>query len=192
MVYGGSFDPIHIGHLTVANEVYQQVQPDLFLFIPTGQSPLKASGARASNEARVAMLGLAIDYLGFGEVDTVEIEREGKSYTYHTMCYLQERYPHAEISLIIGTDQYESLDQWFEIEKLKTMVQFIVVNRDVDAQDLPSPFKAFHIPRMDISSTMIRKRVAHDETIRCFVIDTVERFIRKEHLYETKKSEKNS
>ncbi|MCU7557191.1 nicotinate-nucleotide adenylyltransferase [Macrococcus capreoli] len=190
IVYGGSFDPIHIGHLTVANEVYEQERPDLFLFIPTGHSPLKQTGARASDEARVEMLKLAIHYLGFGSVYTVEMEREGKSYTYHTMRYLQDKYPHAELSIVIGTDQYMSLNQWFEVEKLKSMVRFIVVNRDVEMLDLPSPFQPFQIPRMDISSTMIRERIANHKTIRCFVIDTIERFIRKEHLYETKESEK--
>ncbi|WP_414049852.1 nicotinate (nicotinamide) nucleotide adenylyltransferase [Macrococcus animalis] len=188
VVYGGSFDPIHMGHLTVANEVYQHIQPDLFLFIPTGQSPLKDRGARVSDDARVIMLNMAIDFLGFGEVERYELEREGKSYTYHTMLYLKVKYPDANISMIIGTDQYEALDQWFEIEKLKSMITFIVVNRDVDTQNLPAPFQAFHIPRMDISSTMIRERITHGKTIRCFVIDTIERFIRKERLYEAKES----
>lgn len=188
IVYGGSFDPIHMGHLTVANEVYQHIQPDLFLFIPTGQSPLKDRGARASVDARVTMLNMAIDFLGFGEVERYELEREGKSYTYHTMLYLKEKYPDANVSMIIGTDQYEALDQWYEIEKLKSMITFIVVNRDVDTQMLPEPFQAFQIPRMDISSTMIRERIANNITIRCFVLDTIERFIRKEHLYEAKES----
>ena len=134
------------------------------------------------------MLKLAIDYLGFGEIDTVEMHREGKSYTYDTMRYLQDKYPGADISIIIGTDQYISIAQWYEIEKLKEMVRFIVVNRDVDTQDLPEPFQAFIIPRMDISSTMIRNRMAQNKTIRCFVIDTIERLIRKEHLYETEES----
>lgn len=188
IVYGGSFDPIHMGHLTVANEVYQHIQPDLFLFIPTGQSPLKDRGARASVDARVTMLNMAIDFLGFGEVERYELEREGKSYTYHTMLYLKEKYPDANVSMIIGTDQYEALDQWYEIEKLKSMITFIVVNRDVDTQMLPEPFQAFQIPRMDISSTMIRERIVNNITIRCFVLDTIERFIRKEHLYEAKES----
>lgn len=188
IVYGGSFDPVHIGHLTVANEVFHQEQPDIFLFIPIGHSPLKKSGAHTTNNARISMLKLAIDYLGFGEIDTVEMHREGKSYTYDTMRYLQDKYPGADISIIIGTDQYISIAQWYEIEKLKEMVRFIVVNRDVDTQDLPEPFQAFIIPRMDISSTMIRNRMAQNKTIRCFVIDTIERLIRKEHLYETEES----
>jgi len=188
IVYGGSFDPIHIGHLTVANEVFHSEQPDLFLFIPTGHSPLKKSGAHTSNDVRILMLNLAIDYLGFGAIDTVELHREGKSYTYDTMRYLHDKYPDAEISIIIGTDQYLSIAQWYEIEKLKKMVQFIVVNRDVDMQELPEPFQAFNIPRMDISSTMIRHRIAQRKTIRCFVIETLERLIRKEHLYEAEES----
>lgn len=188
IAYGGSFDPVHIGHLTVANEVFHQEQPDIFLFIPTGLSPLKKSGAHTTNNARISMLKLAIDYLGFGEIDTVEMHREGKSYTYDTIRYLQDKYPGADISIIIGTDQYISIAQWYEIEKLKEMIRFIVVNRDVDTQDLPEPFQAFIIPRMDISSTMIRNRMAQNKTIRCFVIDTIERLIRKEHLYETEES----
>ncbi|MCH4984157.1 nicotinate (nicotinamide) nucleotide adenylyltransferase [Macrococcoides goetzii] len=188
IVYGGSFDPVHIGHLTVANEVFHQEQPDMLLFIPTGHSPLKKSGAHTSNNARISMLKLAIDYLGFGEIDTVEMHRKGKSYTYDTMRYLQDKYPGADISVIIGTDQYISIAQWYEIEKLKEMVRFIVVNRDIDTQELPEPFIAFNIPRMDISSTMIRNRIAQRKTIRCFVIDTIERLIRKEHLYEAEES----
>lgn len=188
VVYGGSFDPVHLGHLTVANEVYHQLQPDLFLFIPAGHSPLKTSHANASSASRVEMLHQATDYLGFGSVESYEIEHAGKSYTYHTMCYLKEKYPEAEISLIIGTDQYNALDKWYEIDKLKSMVTFIVVNRETAAMKLNPPFQSITIPRMDISSTMIRERIARDETIKCLVIDTIERFIRKEHLYETKKS----
>ncbi|WP_414055072.1 nicotinate (nicotinamide) nucleotide adenylyltransferase [Macrococcus equi] len=188
IVYGGSFDPIHIGHLTVANEVYHYEQPDLFLFIPTGHSPLKSSGAVVSDDARVKMLNMAIEYLGFGQIDSFELERSGKSYTYHTICNLKEKYPGALIKVIIGTDQYRSINQWYEIEQLTKLVQFIVVNREVEQQTLPVPFQVFTIPRIDISSTMIRKRCAEQQSIRCFVISPIECFIRKEHLYEAKES----
>lgn len=188
VVYGGSFDPIHIGHLTVANEIYHHFNPDLFLFIPTGHSPLKTSTPRAPVAQRIAMLNEAIKYLGFGQIETFEIENSGKSYTYHTMKYLLSKYIDANISIVIGTDQYDALNKWYEIEKLKTMVNFIVVNRNTEVQDLSYPFQSFNVPRIDISSTMIRKRIATGKTIKCFVLESIERLIRKEHLYETEES----
>ncbi|MCO4095620.1 nicotinate (nicotinamide) nucleotide adenylyltransferase [Macrococcoides canis] len=188
ILYGGSFDPIHIGHAFVANEVYHHFQPDKFIFMPAGQSPHKQTGPNASDQDRAAMIQQSIDYLQFGEIDTFEMEQSGKSYTYHTVLYLKEKYEDCTLKILIGYDQYEAIDKWYNIEAIKSLATFIVVNRSRDELNLKAPFIPFTLPRMDVSSTDIRQRLAFNQSVKCLLLNDVEQYIREEHLYEEEKS----
>ena len=189
ILYGGSFDPIHIGHAFVANEVFQQFKPDKFIFMPAGQSPHKNSKPNVSDEHRLHMIQQTIDYLQFGEIDTFEIEQAGKSYTYHTVLYLKEKYKNCKLKILIGYDQYEVIDKWYNLEAITSLASFIVVNRSRDELTLREPFIPFTLPRMDVSATDIRMRIHNGQSVKCLLLAGVEQYIREEHLYEEKKSD---
>ncbi|MCD8914984.1 nicotinate-nucleotide adenylyltransferase [Staphylococcus simulans] len=184
VLYGGQFNPIHIAHMVAASEVYHQLKPDRFLFLPSYMSPLKAHGTELNTKHRIAMLKAAVVQLGFGEVCLDEIERKGQSYTYDTLQAIKAAHPDSELYFVIGTDQYDQLDKWYKIDALKQIVTFVVVNRDKAVQDVSNDMIAVNIPRIDISSSMIRTRVAEGESIQVLVPAEVESYIRKERLYE--------
>lgn len=184
VIYGGQFNPVHIAHMIVANEVYNHISPDKFYFLPSYMSPLKAHESELNTESRVAMLNLAIEELGFGEICYEDIQREGQSYTYDTIKALTKKENDAIIYIVIGTDQYEQLDKWYKIKELKQLVQFIVVNRGIDNQKVDSEAISITIPRIDISSTMLRDRIKNKETIKILVPPSIEKYIREEGLYE--------
>ena len=158
MLYGGQFNPIHTAHLLVANEVYHQLKPDKFYFLPSYMAPLKTHDDYLDAKYRIKMIQLAIEELGFGEICQIELERKGQSYTYETLkiSLIMKR---CDIYFIIGTDQYKQLDKWYKIEKLKQLITFVIVNRDVNYQEVDESMISVNIPRMDISSSLIRNRV---------------------------------
>ncbi|MCU5746411.1 nicotinate (nicotinamide) nucleotide adenylyltransferase [Staphylococcus sp. SQ8-PEA] len=184
VIYGGQFNPIHTAHLLVASEVYHQINPDLFYFLPSYKSPLKAHSRSLNTEHRLNMLKLAIRELGFGEINYLDIEREGESYTYNTIKTIRNQFPHSKIYFIIGTDQYVNLGKWYKIKQLKQMMTFIVVNRDKNQQLVDDDSLAINIPRMDVSSSLIRDRVSNNESIQILVPSSVENYIKEESLYE--------
>ncbi|MHD0397562.1 nicotinate-nucleotide adenylyltransferase [Staphylococcus simulans] len=184
VLYGGQFNPIHTAHLVVASEVYHQIKPERFLFLPSYMSPLKSHNSELNTNHRIKMLEIAIEELGFGEVCLDEIERQGQSYTYDTLKTLKSAHPDSKLFFIIGTDQYDQLDQWYRIDELKQIVTFIVVNRGKQEQDVSEGMIAVRIPRMDISSSMIRHRIQTGESIQILVPKQVESYIRRERLYE--------
>ncbi|WP_239747300.1 nicotinate (nicotinamide) nucleotide adenylyltransferase [Mammaliicoccus sp. G-M30] len=185
VIYGGQFNPIHIGHMLVASESYHFIQPDEFIFLPSYQSPLKEhNDAYLIESERVNMLELAIEYLQFGVVDKREIDRKGTSYTFDTIKEFQSEYPNYQIYFVIGSDQYENLNKWKNIEELKNMLTFVVVNREVDTQDVHEGMLALHIPRIDISSTDIRNRSKNRQSIKMLVTPRIETYIKRGRLYE--------
>ncbi|UTH13002.1 nicotinate-nucleotide adenylyltransferase [Macrococcus equipercicus] len=186
ILYGGSFDPIHIGHMIVAHEVYQSFRPDRFILMPARQNPLKVKRTVATNQERLDMLKLAAAVLEFGEVSDMEINRTGDSYTYDTVLELS-RYDE-DIVVIIGTDQYVQLNRWHRIDELKKLCRFIVVNRETEENQVTAPDISFHIPRIDISATEIRRRLTEGATVKFWLHPEIEAFVRKEQIYEKEKS----
>lgn len=184
VIYGGQFNPVHIAHLEVASEVYHTIKPDRFIFLPSYMSPLKAHQTNLNTKHRIKMLELAVKELGFGEISLLEIKREGQSYTYDTINEIKDRNKEADIYFVIGTDQYDQLDKWYNIDALKQIVTFIVVNRDKAKQETTKDMISIQIPRMDISSSMIRERIKANQTIQILVPKNIEEYIKKERLYE--------
>ncbi|BCU52459.1 nicotinate (nicotinamide) nucleotide adenylyltransferase [Staphylococcus auricularis] len=184
VIYGGQFNPIHTAHMVVASEVYHQIQPDEFIFLPSYMSPLKTHDAFLDSKYRVHMIESVIDILQFGEINHTELERGGQSYTFDTIKEIIDNYGDVNVYVVIGTDQYDQLDQWYRIEELKQMVTFVVVNRNQSSQDVEAGMLAVNIPRIDISSSMIRKRIQNGQNIQVLVPPTVEQYIREEGLYE--------
>ncbi|MCG7338571.1 nicotinate (nicotinamide) nucleotide adenylyltransferase [Staphylococcus sp. ACRSN] len=184
VLYGGQFNPIHIAHMVVASEVNHKIQPDKFIFLPSFMSPLKVQDEYLDAKYRVEMIKRAIDELGFGEICLDEIERKGQSYTYDTIINFLDKYPSAKLFFVIGTDQYNQLDKWYRIEELKSKITFVIVNRAQSTQTVESGMLAVNIPRIDISSTLIRSNVKNNVNIKGYVPSSVERYIREEGLYE--------
>ena len=184
VLYGGQFNPIHTAHAVVASEVYHTLRPDCFLFLPSYMSPLKAHDSQLNTQHRINMLELAASDLGFGEICLAEINRKGESYTFDTIRELKDEWGDAEIYFVIGTDQYDQLDKWYQIDALKELVTFVVVNRGKEKQEVEAGMLEVQIPRIDISSSMIRARIKHQQPIEVLVPKQVEAYIKRERLYE--------
>lgn len=187
-ILGGSFDPVHFGHLIVARDVLEQMELDRLFFVLAARAPLKARAPQASDTQRLAMLELAIeDDPRFGVLD-LELRSRGVSYTFNTVRTLQKRWPDDELYWIIGADQLGQLDRWYRIQELTKQIGFISINRpgyaNTPPESLPSlkllPLKA-HL--LDISSSEIRSRVAHGLSIRYLLPDKVAAYIEKHNLY---------
>lgn len=184
ILYGGQFNPIHTAHMMVASEVFHKIQPDEFYFLPSYMAPLKDHKDFLDAPQRIKMIELAIDTLGFGKISYEEIERKGQSYTYDTLLSLIHSQPNSDFYFIIGTDQYNQLDRWYNIDELKQLITFIGVNREKEVQQVEDNMISITIPRMDISSSMIRERIKAKQSIQILVPQSVEHYIREEGLYE--------
>lgn len=197
-IFGGSFNPIHIGHLIVAEEVFQQRNLSKILFIPTGISPHKESGGLIDSFHRYEMVKQAIGDNKHFEVSDIEIKRPGKSYTIDTIKILRETYgPEHNLFLILGTDMINEINTWKDIETLSGMCHFIVVNRFpitlnsemIKKSAISGEKKAeieklmVQIPSLDISSTEIRKKLSKGLSIKYLVPERVENYIRTHSLY---------
>ncbi|MCS4485577.1 nicotinate (nicotinamide) nucleotide adenylyltransferase [Staphylococcus americanisciuri] len=183
VVYGGQFNPIHSAHEMIASEVNAAIKPDAFYFMPSYMSPLKEHHDSIDITDRLAMIQLVIDNLGFGTLRLDEIERKGKSYTYDTLKALHATEPNTELFFVIGTDQYDQLDQWYRIDELKEFVTFIVVNRGRKIKTDDASIITIDIPEMAISSTIVRHRCKNNETIHMWVPLNVESYILRRGLY---------
>ncbi|MCM3215302.1 nicotinate-nucleotide adenylyltransferase [Niallia taxi] len=184
-ILGGTFDPPHIGHLIIANEVMHHENLDEIWFMPNQEPPHKIKSGSASNEDRLAMLRLAIkDKEGF-HVQTIELDREGKSYTFDTMTILKEMHPEFEFHFIIGADMVEYLPKWYMIDELLQLVHFISVNRPNYSIDTSYPVQFVEVPDINISSKLIRGKLIKGETISFLVKEEVERYIKEKRLYES-------
>jgi nicotinate-nucleotide adenylyltransferase len=179
-LYGGTFDPIHHGHLILARDAREELALDRVLFIPAAISPHKLHCAPASGQDRCRMIEAAIaDEPGFS-VEPIEILREGPSYAVETVEALRAAWPDAELFYLIGHDNIAKLDTWHRIEDLRRMVEFVVFGRG--GHDAPHPFRRL-TRRIDISASEIRTRVARGASIRYLVPETVEAIIERHHLY---------
>jgi nicotinate-nucleotide adenylyltransferase len=179
-VYGGTFDPIHHGHLILGRQACEQIGLDQLIFVPAKVSPFK-NPAFAGGEQRLSMLRAAIEGQGAFTADDCELKRPPPSYSIDTVLQIREREPKAELFWLIGADNVSGLPKWHRIDELKKLVQFIVLDR---GRGYKSADKYPVVRRnIDISATEIRKRVASGRSIRYLVPKAVEEIIRLEKLY---------
>ena len=178
-IYGGTFDPIHNGHLILARQAREQLGLDQLIFVPAALSPFKKA-ARASGEARLSMLRAAIEGQDGFVADDCELKRPPPSYSIDTVLQIREREPKSELFWLVGADNASELNKWHRFEELKKLVQFVVLDRACSGQKQPYAVIQRNI---DISATDIRKRVASGRSIRYFVPSAVEEIIRKNNLY---------
>jgi nicotinate-nucleotide adenylyltransferase len=179
-IYGGTFDPIHHGHLILAREAREQLQLEKIILVPAAVSPFKNAPA-ASAADRLAMLEAAIsDEPGF-EIDQRELDRPPPSYTIETVEAIREREGDAELFYLIGQDNVMGLPRWHRFDDLDKLVRFVVLDRSGEPTDHLHPAIKRQV---DISATEIRNRVASHQSIRYLVPDSVNRIIESRRLYQ--------
>lgn len=168
-LYGGSFDPVHRGHLLVAQAALEEVGLDRLVFIPVAQSPLKPGSQPAPGLLRIRWLRMALVGQTRCCVDPLELERGGVSYTIDTVRHFQKHYPDARLFYLIGADNVPQLPQWREVESLVGLVEFVVIPRPGSPSvPLPGEYRLHHLKgwSTDISSSEIRRRVCRGLPVR--------------------------
>lgn len=183
-VLGGTFDPIHIGHLVVASEVRAALSLDTVLLVPTAAQPFKGETSRASAEQRLEMCRLATADDDALQVSDVDVVRGGVTYTVDTLTDLAAQYPGAEFFFIGGADALARIDEWREPERLRTLARFVVVARPGHAMAVPDDqMLVVETPEMGVSSTDVRRRVATGAPWRYLVPVSVAAYIVQHGLY---------
>ncbi|MBX3147127.1 MAG: nicotinate-nucleotide adenylyltransferase [Gemmatimonadales bacterium] len=182
-VLGGSFDPIHTGHLVIAQVALELLEADEVRWIPVGQQPLKVGQHLASGRHRARMVELATAGQPRFTVDRAEIDRPGPSYTVDTLKDLRGRYPGAAISVLLGGDAAASFTAWKAPEEIRTMAEIVVFARAGELPPAGIADRIIPVPRIDISSTAVRERVRHGRSIRYWVPDAVAEYITQHGLY---------
>jgi nicotinate-nucleotide adenylyltransferase len=182
-ILGGTFNPPHIGHLIVANEVKQSLGLDEVWLMPTAVPPHKTEPGDATAEQRLQMVELAAKDINGLIVSAYEVERGGISYTFDTMKKLAGIEPEIEFYFIIGGDMIDMLPKWYRIDQLVTLVNFVGVGRPGTVGTTDFPIIMVDIPQIELSSTLIRQRFFENGTVQFFIPPAVEAFIRKEGLY---------
>ena len=194
-IMGGTFDPIHNGHLILAEYARVDLNLEKVLFIPTGKPPHKKNENISAVDYRYDMTLLAINENPYFDLSPVEIQREGITYTIDTIRRLKREYISTEFYFIIGSDSFHNLHRWKDYEILLTLCKFIIAKRpnigDIELEKKVEKLNnlygdSFHIldaPLIDISSTEIRNRITKGLSIKYLVPNEIEDYIRKTKLY---------
>jgi nicotinate-nucleotide adenylyltransferase len=196
-VFGGTFDPIHTGHLILAEQCREQGRLDEVWFLPAPHPPQKDVRALTRFEQRVEMLALAVAGNPAFRIDEIEKERAGPSYTVDTFAELRRRHPGHEFCLLVGSDTLNDLPHWREPIRLLELTGLLVMARPNNpvptAEELrarlrlpegvPLRLEVVQTPLIDISSRDLRRRAAAGRSLRYFLPRAVECYIRDKHLY---------
>lgn len=186
-IFGGTFDPLHVGHLIVADDAAFALALDRVLFVPSGAHPLKGGSVEASARERARMIREAIAGLERFVLDERELKRDGSSYTIDTVNELAQENPGAELYVLVGSDILKELHRWHRAKELAERARIIVMSRaDVSAPDEPEvdiEYTRVEVAHIGISSTEIRERVRRGRPYRYLVPDNVYRTIENSALY---------
>lgn len=189
-LFGGSFDPPHIGHLLAAGDALDQLALDRIVFVPAATQPLKAGRTAATAEQRLAMVRLLVANDPRFDVSAFEVEQGGLSFTVNTLAHFAKLQPARELFLLLGADVLESFGQWREPGRILQLARLVLLERRRDESSTPLPpeldganVMRLQTRRIDISSTEIRERVRLGKPIRGFVTDDVAAFIARDGLY---------
>lgn len=185
-IFGGTFDPVHRGHILVARAAMEEAELDRLFFIPAARSPFKESSIPSSGADRLRWLRLALSGQPCYEVDSSEIKRGGVSFAIDTVLTYQQRFSNAQLCYLIGADHVEKLPLWRESRKLAESLEFIVVPRPGEKQiPFPEPFQGSYLSGFpcQISASVIRERVRLGESIKDLVPSFVEEDIVNRRIY---------
>ncbi len=191
-IMGGTFNPIHQGHLVAAEFIWDKFKLDEVLFVPSGKPPHKGNNEIASPESRWMMTVLATASNEHFSVSSIEVERQGESYTRDTVLQLRQIYGEGtECYFITGADAIAEISTWHRTEDLPHLAKFIAVSRPgykLDVKKIDPRFQKstylVKVPALAISSTEIRERTKAGQTIKYLVPEVVEKYIHKNNLYQ--------
>lgn len=195
-IMGGTFDPIHYGHLILAQTALEAFALDEIMFVPSGTPWLKDSTKVLSKNKRVHMTGIAIEDNSDFALSTIEIDREGNSYSYETVEELKKQQPDTEFYFILGADSLLEIEKWKHPDRLMSeCILLAAVRDDCDEVGLQkhiaylkekynADVRILPAKRIDISSSDIRDRIKNGKSVRYMLPDPVIHFIEKNHLYE--------
>ena len=195
-ILGGTFDPVHLGHLIIAEEIREKMNLDRVVFIPSGKPPHKTALCISNAEHRLAMVQKAVEGNPFFEASDMEIKRPGYTYTVDTLQQLKDYYGESvRLYFIIGADVVHDLMTWKDYRKVFTLCEFIAVMRpgfereafDRTVELLAEQFRAVihpaEVPQIGISSTAIRERCRGGKSVKYLVPEKIEEYIRENGLY---------
>lgn len=185
-LFGGSFDPVHLGHLLVAQAAMEELELARLFFVPTAQSPFKPDSKPAPANERLRLLRLALAGKTNCEIDEQEIRRGGVSYTIDTLRDYARRFPQAQLFYLIGADNVTSLPQWREANELARLAEFVAIPRPGEPPaNFPPPFRGRTLKGFPfgVSSSQIRARVKAGLPIDALVPPAVAEAVRNNRLY---------
>jgi nicotinate-nucleotide adenylyltransferase len=191
-VFGGTYDPIHVGHLITGIEALEALDLDLLTFVPALRSPHKPDATLTPAEVRLDMVRGAVEGLPRLTVSDVELRRAAPSYTVDTLAEMATSEPDAEITLLLGVDQWRAFGRWKEPREIVRLARIAVLTREGERPseslpelgDGPPPtFLEIPVTRLDVSSTLVRERVRARRSIRFLVPEPVGRIIEAKSLY---------
>jgi nicotinate-nucleotide adenylyltransferase len=184
-LFGGSFDPIHHGHLVVARVAAERLGLEEVRFVPAREQPFKAGRHSAPAEHRAAMVRLAIAGAPGFALETLELEREGASYTVETLRALHAREPGLEPVLLIGADAAADFPKWREADAVAQLARIVVFGRaGAEPVTIPGAWQTIDVPAIEMSATAIRRRVRQGLPIRYWVPDAVADYVAAHGLYQ--------
>lgn len=195
-IMGGTFDPVHYGHLLLAQAAIEAEQLDEVLFIPSGTPWLKDSSQVLNKKTRVSMTGIAIEDNPKFALSTIEIDREGNSYSYETLEILREKHPTTCYYFILGADSLMEIEKWKHPDRLmKSCTLLTAVRDDCDMEALEKQIaylkdkyeasvEILPAKRIDISSTDIRQKIREGKSIRYMLPDKIMEYIERNHIYK--------
>ncbi|SMP49584.1 nicotinate-nucleotide adenylyltransferase [Anoxynatronum buryatiense] len=196
-ILGGTFDPVHLGHLTLAQAALKECNLDIVYFVPAGEPPHKNGHLITPVEHRQKMVELAIQKHPFFELCNFEITRQKPSYTVHLLNHLRHKLPGTELFFILGADSLLEIESWYHFEELFQLSRFIVVKRDKSTDtellnrvaffqsEFHASIQLIHGVRMDVSSSEIRSRTAEGQSILSMTPETVQDYIKQHGLYQS-------
>lgn len=179
-LYFGSFNPIHTGHLIIANHILENSNLDKIWFVVSPRNPLKDAQTLLNEYDRLHLVELAIESNPKFRASNVEYHLPRPSYTINTLAYLSEKFPLEHFTVIMGSDSYHNLPRWKNYEQILTYYGIIVYQRpgfELEASTLPATVQALKAPLLEISSTYIRHQVKEGKSIRYLVPQSVEEYI---------------
>ncbi|WP_078390922.1 nicotinate-nucleotide adenylyltransferase [Shouchella patagoniensis] len=182
-LFGGTFDPPHIGHMLIAQEALSVVELDEIWFIPVSTPPHKKRVGLTSARDRYQMVEAALSDEPRFKTSDIELKRQGKSYTIDTVRQLKNEYPTHDFFFLIGGDMVEMLEKWYQIDELKKLVTFVAFNRPGSGSVGNEELHVVPFIEVNISSSLIRERSQSGKPIRYFVPSKVEELIKERGLY---------
>jgi len=185
-IFGGSFNPIHFGHIRLARHIRKEAALDELWFMVSPQNPLKVSHTLLSDDKRLQLVRLALQREKGLKACDYEFRMPKPSYTWNTLQALAADYPDHHFVLVIGADNWACFDQWFRADDIIASYDIVVYPRqgsDIDESVLPTNVSVVHTPLFPFSSTQVRQRIADGKSIRGMVPRAVERMIAEQGLY---------